>query len=321
MLVLALFYGYMNGLNGSASIIATITSSRALGIRSALALATLGIMVGPFVLGVAVARTIGAEVIDSGSVTTAVVMSGLSSALLWSLFTLWLKIPSSISHALIGGLIGGVWMQTGLQAILVPGLLKVFAGLFLSPLLGMVAGFIVVRLTYSLAIAAPPSINVLFKRVQIVLGFLLAVAYGANNGQNIMGVVVLGLLASGLMTEFSVPDWVVIVSAGSIGAGTLLGGLRLVRTLGGKFYKIRPIHGFGVQLASSVVIFVSALVGAPVSGSHVVTSAIVGAGSADRIQKIRWGLVRNILIGWVLTIPASSILSAILFRIIERLII
>ncbi len=317
ILALALIYGYLNGLHGSASIVSTMISSRALGPRQALLLAALGISAGPFLLGVAVASTIGAELISVDDSTADVVIAGLIGAILWSTVTFWLKIPSSISQALIGGLIGAVLVAS--QSVMVSGLQKTLLGLFLSPIVGIVVGFMLVRLSYSLSASATPHVNLWFKRGQILVSLLMAVAFGANDGQKIMGVITLGLVATGFVSTFDVPLWVVGFTAATIGVGTLMGGWRLIHTLGGKFYKIRPIHGFGAQLASGMVILSAALVGGPVSGSQVVTSAIVGAGSADRIQKVRWGVARQILAGWLLTLPFSALVGALVYLAIEKI--
>jgi PiT family inorganic phosphate transporter len=317
-LLLALTYGYLNGQHGSASIVATIISSRALGPRQALALAALGIAAGPFLLGVAVANTIARDLIAPEANTVPVVVAALTGAVVWSAFTFWLHIPSSISQALIGGVVGAVTVSAGWEAVQVPGLLRTLAALFLSPVLGLVAGFWVVRLSYTLATSATPHANVWFKRWQVIVSVLMAIAFGANDGQKIMGMVVLGLLATGVASDTSVPTWVVAFSAASIAIGTLAGGWRLIHTLGGKFYKIRPIHGFGAQMASALVMLGAAWLGGPVSGSQVVTSAIVGAGSADRIQQVRWSVARNVLVGWLLTLPLSAATSALTYVLTER---
>ena len=318
ILLLALTYGYLNGQHGSASIVATIISSRALGPRQALVLAALGIAAGPFLLGVAVANTIARDLIAPEANTVPVVVAALTGAIVWSAVTFWLHVPSSISQALIGGIVGAVTVASGWDAVQLPGLLRTLAALFLSPVLGLIAGFWVVRLSYTLASGATPHANVWFKRWQVVVSILMAIAFGANDGQKIMGMIVLGLLATGVTESYVVPTWVIAFSAASIAIGTLAGGWRLIHTLGGKFYKIRPIHGFGAQMASAIVMVGAALLGGPVSGSQVVTSAIVGAGSADRIQQVRWVIARNIVAGWLLTLPMSAATAALTYMLMER---
>ena len=318
ILALSMAYGYLNGLHGSASIVATIISSRALKPRWALILAAISISAGPFLLGVAVASTIGTELISREAQTPTVIMAGLIGAIIWSSLTLWLKIPSSISQSLIGGLVGAVAIGFGLDAVQTGGLVKVLVALFLSPLLGLAVGFLVVRLVYNLSYSATPHINRWFNRGQVLVSVLMGISFGANDGQKIIAMMMLGLVATGVIDQFIVPDWVIALSAATIGLGTMMGGWRLIHTLGGKFYKIRPIHGFGAQLTSSAVIFSAGVLGGPVSGSQVVTSAILGAGSADRIQMVRWGVARNIFIGWLLTMPFSALIAAIAYQLIQR---
>lgn len=318
ILILSVIYGYMNGLLGSANVVATMLSSRAMGPRPALVLAAVGMTVGPFLLGVAVANTIGAELIDPRASTSPVMISALAAAIVWTGITMWLKIPSSISQALIGGLIGAVVTGYGHTFLYTGGLFKVLLALFLSPILGLFVALILVRLLYFLAQSATPRINVWFNRGQTIAALLMAISFGANDGQKVIAMMALGLLTTGFTDHFVIPEWIIILSALSVGLGTLMGGWRLIRTLGARFYKIRPIHGFGAQLASGAVIFGAALLGGPVSGTQVVTTAIVGAGSADRIQKVRWGVMRQILIGWILTIPLSAVVSALCYKLVER---
>lgn len=313
ILLLALIYGYLNGQHASASIVATMLSSHALGPRRALLLATIGMFAGPFLMGVAVASTIGSQLVAPDATTVRVVLASLTGAIVWSGLTLWLRMPGSISQALIGGLVGAVWAGYGAESVLLPGLLKVLAGVFVSPLLGMVTGFVFVRVSYFLGRAATPRINIWFNRGQVLVALFMALAFGANDGQKIIGVVVLGLAAVNIIHGFSVPIWVVLFTSSAVALGTLRGGWRLITTLGNRFYKIRPVHGFNAQLASGVVIFSAGILGAPVSGSQVVTTAIVGAGSADRLQKVRWGVVRGIVWSWLLTLPVSAAVGAITY--------
>lgn len=317
ILLLAIGYGYLNGLHGSASIVATLISSRALNPRGALLLAAVGVTVGPFLFGVAVANTIGAKLISRDASTAAVVIAALVSTLMWSSLTLRLGIPSSISQTLVGSLLGAAWAGYGWRAILAGGLQTTLAGLFLSPVLGIVIGFVLIRLVYRLCVSATPHINGWFQRGQVLISFLMAMTFGANDSQKMMGVITLGLVATEYSDVFIVPTWVMILSAGAMGFGTWMGGWRLIRTLAGKFYKIRPIEGFGAQMTASLVILGAGLLGGPVSGSQVVTSAIVGVGSGDRIQKVRWLQVQRILMGWALTIPVSAGLSALIYSVIR----
>ena len=302
-------YGYINGLHGSASIVATVISSRALQPRTALWFAALGISLGPFLLGIAVANTLGTELMRPETATVKLIAAGLVGAIVWSGFTLWLRIPSSISQALIGGIIGAGLAALGPGGVQLAGLNKIVIALLISPVIGMIGAFVLVRLTYRLTQQASPTINRWLRRLQVIASFLVAVSFGANDCQKIVAVLTLGLIAVGAQETFSIPLWVVIYCALTITLGTLVGGHRLIQTLGNKFYKVRPIHGFGSQLASGFIILVAGLTGSPVSGSQVVTSAIIGSGSADRIQKVRWRTAQTIAIGWLLTLPLSAVTS------------
>jgi PiT family inorganic phosphate transporter len=317
ILGLTIVYGYMNGVNSSASVVATIISSRAMNPAPALILAACGICVGPFLFGKAIANTIAVEFITPQATTVPVLISALIAAVLWSGVTIWFTIPSSVSQSLFGGLIGASWAGFGSHAIQTAGLSKILIALFVSPILGLFVALYVVRLIYFLSQWADPRINRWFNRGQVLTSALMALAFGANNGQIIIAVIALGLLAANINETFTVPGWVTIVSAATIGLGTLTGGMRIIKTVGGKFYKIRPIHGFGAQLSSFGIIFSAALLGGPVSSSQVVTSSILGAGSADRIQKVHWGVAQNILLGWMLTLPFSALFAVIAYQLVD----
>lgn len=319
MIFLAAVYGYLNGQYGSASIVSTMISSRSIGPRLALWLAAAGMFLGPFVLGTAVANTISSQFIRQDTLDSAAIVATLTGAILWCSLTLWLKLPVSISQSLIGGLIGAAWAGFGRDVILGQGLAKILIGLFLSPVLGLIAGYFAVLFAYALSASATPHLNRWFQRGQVLASFFMALSFGSNDGQKLMGVIALGMVSGGLAGSTDIPLWVTVFSAVTLGIGTLAGGWRLIHTMGGKFYKIRPIHGFGAQVASTAVIWGSGLMGWPVSGSQVVTSAIVGAGSADRIRKVRWGVVQQILIGWLLTIPASAVVSALIYPVVKYL--
>jgi inorganic phosphate transporter, PiT family len=321
ILILAIAYGYLNGVNSAATVVSTIISSRAMSPRFALIIAACCIFIGPFVLGEAIANTIATNFIAPEAATSSVMIAALSGAILWCLIALWLRIPTSISHALFGGLLGAAAIGFGFNAIQVTGLYKIVLALFLSPILGLLGALWLVRLLYFFGQWASPRINIWFNRGQVLAAMLMALSFGANNGQIIIATIALGLMASGLTSSFSIPTWVILLSAAISGLGTLTGGMRLIQTLGGKFYKIRPIHGFGAQLASAGIISLAATLGGPVSASQVVTSSILGAGSADRIQKVRWGIAQNILIGWFLTLPFSAVFAVFAYLIVERILV
>jgi PiT family inorganic phosphate transporter len=310
VIVLSLVFDFLNGVHDSSNIVATMIASRAFSPRAALALTAVANFLGPFLFGVAVATTIGDEVAQSSALNIDVIIACLVGAIFWNLLTWFLGIPSSSSHALIGGMVGAVIAGAGFSSIKLHGLEKVLIALFASPVIGFVFGFIVTRVIYFLARTATPEVNWLFKKGQLITALAMAFSHGTNDAQKTMGIITLSLVISGYITEFHVPTWVIGLSAGAIGLGTALGGWRLIRTLGGKFYKIRPVHGFSTQLTSGLVILAASFFGLPVSTSQVVSSAIIGVGSSERFGKVRWSVAQEIVAAWFITIPASALVSA-----------
>jgi len=320
LLGLALFFDFLNGFHDSANVVATIISSRAMSPRGALAMAAIAEFAGPFIFGVAVATTIGNEVVHAETINIQVVMAALLSASLWNLLTWLLGLPSSSSHALIGGLVGAVVVSSGLSAIQAAGLIKVVAALFLSPLVGFIVGAIIMYLLIWLTKDATPAANIFFKFGQMPTALALALSHGANDAQKTMGIITMGLVILGFQSHFYIPWWVVLLSASAIALGTALGGWRIIRTLGAKFYRVRPIHSFASQLSSAAVILTSSLLGGPVSTTQVVSSSILGVGAAQRISQVRWNILYEIFLAWFLTIPLTAGLAALLYLAIKLLI-
>ncbi len=317
LFVLALLYNFLNGFNDAANVVATIIASRAMSARAALALAAAANFVGPLLFGVAVATTIGKDFVDPDAITLTALVAALAAANLWNFTTWWFGIPSSSSHALAGGLVGAALIYGGVAIINMNGLMKIAMALFLSPVLGFIFGWILLKLTYVLATGATPKINKTFNRAQLATATLLALSHGANDAQKAMGVIVMGLVIAGFQDKFYVPDWVIIVSAIPIGLGTASGGWRIIHTLGGKFFRIRPVHSFTSQLASSIVILGASMLGGPVSTTHVVSSTIVGVGAAERKNQVRWLNLTNILVAWVITVPITAALAAVLYSLLR----
>ena len=315
----ALFFDFINGFHDSSNVVATMLSSRAMSARKALALSAAAHFCGPFLFGVAVATTIGHEVIDPQAITIAVIFAALLAAIIWNIITWVLGIPSSSSHALVGGLIGAVSVDFGFAVIQMRGLLKVIIALFISPILGLVVGYLLMKLVLFLARGASPRINSLFKRAQVIASLVLALSHGTNDAQKTMGIIAMMLVTLGYLPEFSVPWWVVALCAAAMSLGTASGGWRIIRTLGTKFYKIRPVHGFTAQVTSAFIILGAAFLGGPVSTTQVVSSAILGVGSAKRISRVRWNVAGNIITTWLLTIPASALLAALLYLLIRSI--
>lgn len=319
LIVLALGFAFMNGFNDSANVVATIVASRAMTPRAALRIAAVANFVGPFIFGVAVARTIGQDFAQPDALTLAVVIAALGAATIWNLVTWRLAIPSSSSHALIGGIMGAVGASAGMEALRLQGLWVVLTALFISPLIGFVAGLIVIRLILWLARGATPKINIFFTFAQLPTAVILSLSHGTNDAQKAMGMITLGLVVAGRQADFVVPWWVIVACATAIGVGTAAGGWRIIRTLGGKFYRIRAVHSFASQLSSGLVILLVTLLGGPVSTTQVVSSAILGAGAGQRVSQVRWGVMRDILVAWLLTLPASAGLSAAMYVVISFL--
>jgi len=313
VIILGALFDFLNGIHDSSNVVATMISSRAFSPQVALGVTALAEFSGPFIFGVAVAQTIGNGIAASSLISTKVILVALVSAILWDLLTWYLGFPSSSSHALIGGLIGSVVMAAGWKAIQLPGLEKTLISLFSSPIIGFVVGFLIIRLILILSWKASPRINALFKRSQILTGIILALSHGANDAQKTMGVITLALVTSGYLKVFAVPQWVVLLCATMIALGTSIGGWRLIRTLGGKIYKIRPVDGFASQLSSAVVILGNSLLGGPVSTTQVVSSAIMGVGAGERANKVRWGVAQEIAMAWLFTIPATALFAAGLY--------
>lgn len=319
VIILALIFEFLNGMRDSSNIVATMISSRAFPPQVALGITAIAEFSGPFLFGVVVAKTIGSSIVDSHVLTLDAMIACLIGTIIWNLITWFFGIPSSSSHALIGGLMSAVFISVGMSGIKIQGLYKVLIALFVSPVVGFVFGFIVLRVIYFLARNSTPRINELFRNGQFFTAVGLAFSYGANDAQKTIGIITLSLLISGHISAFNVPFWVILLSSSTMALGTALGGWRLIRTLGGKFYKIRPVHSFATQMTSAIVILTASLVGLPVSTTQVVSSAIIGVGSSERFGKVRWGVAGDILTAWIITIPASALFSAGIYWLIHLL--
>jgi PiT family inorganic phosphate transporter len=310
LIIFAVAFDFLNGVHDSSNVVATMISSRAISPRAALGLTAVANFVGPFIFGVAVATTIGQDIVSAEHINLVVLIAACFAAIFWNVLTWVLGIPSSSSHALIGGLIGAVVMAAGFKVIIMKGIIKVLIALFASPVIGLIAGMLIANLVFLFSWKATPKINEVFKKLQIVTSIGLALSHGTNDAQTTMGTITLGLVITGMQKTFAVPLWVILICASAIGIGTAVGGWQLIKTLGSKFYKIRPVHGFAAQATSAIVIITASLLGGPVSTTQVVSSAIMGVGAAERVSKVRWGVAGEIASAWVLTIPATGLLGA-----------
>ena len=316
---IALIFDFLNGFHDSANVVATAIASRAIAPIWALSMSALANFAGPFLFGVAVAKTIGNEVVTGNAVTVPVALAALVSAIVWNLLTWWLGIPSSSSHALIGGFCGAAIAGYGLRVIHMEGLYKVILGLFVSPLVGLVFGWLAMKQALFMGQWMSRRATYFYRQAQWLTTLILGLSHGTNDAQKTMGILTMGLVAFGVLPEFQVPFWVIFASASAIALGTAFGGWRLIRTMGAGFYRVRPVHAFTSQVASSVVILGAALLGSPVSTTQVISSSIVGAGAAESVPMVRWGVANQILIAWLLTIPATVLIGALAFWVLRQI--
>jgi len=323
---LALFFDFSNGFHDAANVVATMITTRALSPRKALILASICEFIGPFLFGTAVAHMIGKNIIDLSTfnpgtldLSMLLIIAALIGAILWNLLTWYFGLPSSSSHALIGGMVGAVLVAYGPDKILWGGLLYVIASLVLSPLLGLLVGWLFLKMTFRLSQDATPKINYFFNRMQIPSSIALALSHGANDAQKSMGLISISLVILGFSPSFYVPWWVVASCAAAIALGTASGGWKIIKTMGSKIYRLRSVHAFCAQTSSATVILGAALVGGPVSTTHVVSSSIMGVGAGQRISAVRWGVAKNIILAWFITIPASAVMAGLSFFMIRWL--
>jgi len=319
LIVVSIIFDFLNGFHDSSNIVATVISSRAMKPRTALYMTAAAEFIAPFLFGVAVAKAVGSDLIDSSAITINVVIAGVCAAIFWNLLTWFIGMPSSSSHALLGGLLGAAIIFGGFEVVKLDGLLRILIALFFSPIIGFAIAFLLMHFILLLSREASPSINSFFKRAQVFTSLGLALSHGSNDAQKTMGIITMGLVAGGFQESFYVPTWVIIMSASAIALGTAFGGWRLIKTLGGKIYKIRPVDAFTSQAASASVILGAAILGGPVSTTQVVSSSIMGAGAADRLNKVRWTVGKDMLVTWVLTIPATALVAALIYWILHAL--
>lgn len=313
-----LVYAFFNGFNNSGALVAAPISTRALNPRLAIALAVIAEFIGPFVFGVAVAATIGRDFLETSALNIHALLATAIAVIVWNALTWFLGIPSSSSHALIGGLSGAALAAAGVGVFKVDGILKIASSLLLAPVLGFLGGYLFLKLTLYLARGASPRINNVFRSLQAVTTVALALSHGTNDGQKSMGLITLGLVVLGVQSDFTVPRWVTFAAAASLALGVATGGYRIIRTLGGKMFRLRPIHGLDSQAAAATIILGSSIIGAPVASTQVISTAILGAGAAYRIRAVRWGVVSQILMAWLVTIPMAALIAALVYLVLTR---
>ena len=316
IIAVALGFDFINGLHDAANSIATVVSTRVLPPKVAVAWAAGFNFIAFLFFGLHVARTIGTGIVSPSVMDPAVILSALAGAILWNLFTWWLGLPSSSSHALIGGIAGAGIAKAGFSAIVVAGFTKASAAIVLSPLGGFVLALIIVILASWLLRRTPPfAVDRRFRRLQLLSASLYSLGHGGNDAQKTMGIISVLLFTQGLLgPSFHVPLWVILASQTAMGLGTLFGGWRIVHTLGSKITDLKPFQGFCAETAGSISLFTATWLGIPVSTTHTITGAIVGVGMARRASAVRWGLAGNIVWAWIFTIPAAGLIGFVCYR-------
>lgn len=319
VILAALIFDYINGFHDTANAIATCVSTRALSVKSAIFMAAALNFVGAMI-STKVAATIGKGIVDGSNITQMVVLAGVIGAIVWDLITWYYGLPSSSSHAIIGGIIGAVFAHAGLNAIKWGGLNKIILALVLSPILGTAIGFIFMVIIYWVfRNSAPSGLNKNFRRLQVVSAALMAFSHGTADAQKSMGVITLALVSYGTLKTFAVPWEVMVACATAMAFGTAAGGWRIIKTVGSDFVKLQPVHGFCVETASAGVILGASAFGMPTSTTHVITSTILGVGLSKRLNAVNWNVAKRILIAWVLTIPASALVAYLTYQVMSPL--
>jgi PiT family inorganic phosphate transporter len=310
IILVALSFDFTNGMHDAANSIATIVSTRVLSPRLAVVWAAFFNFVAFLIFGTAVAHTIGTGLIDITVVTPVVILAGLLGAIGWNLFTWWNGLPTSSSHALIGGYAGAAMVKAGSGVIIAQGWVKTIIFIFLAPVIGMVLGLILISLTSRLVKKQhPTAINTWSRRLQLLSAALYSLGHGGNDAQKTMGIIASLVFAAGWMKEFHIPLWIVLSAHGAIALGTISGGWRIVKTMGQKITKLRPIDGFCAETASAASIFLATHLGVPVSTTHVITGSISGVGAAKRLSAVRWGVTLQIVWAWIFTIPGAALIG------------
>ncbi len=313
LVLIALAFDFMNGFHDAANAIATIVSTRVLKPHQAVVLAAVFNFVAVFVFQLKVATTVGKGIIDPSVVDHYVVFGALIGGISWNVITWWYGIPSSSSHALIGGLVGAAVAKAGVWALIPPGLLKTLAFIIISPLLGFILGAIFLLIVSWLFVRSTPArVDKWFRRTQLVTCSLYSLGHGGNDAQKTVGIIWMLLIAAGLTgASQPVPPWVVIACYLTIAAGTAFGGWRIVKTMGQRITKLRPYNAVCAEMAGSMTLFLATGLGIPVSTTHTITGAIVGVGSAQSVSAVRWGIAGKLVLAWVLTIPCSAFIAAV----------
>jgi len=306
-IIVALIFDFVNGFNDSANSVATVIGTRVLKPLHAVALSAAANFIGPFVFGVAVATTIAKGIVSPDEITVYMIIGGLAGAIAWSSLCTYFGLPISNSHSLIGGIMGAGIIGLGFEQLVYGGLTKVFTGIIIAPIGGIIFGMVLVGIIIAVfAKRKPAVVNRTFGRLSIISSAWLALTHGANDGQKTMGIIVLILFSADLISEIHMPLWVIFAAASAMGLGTFFGGYKVIKTLGLKITRLKPYQGFAAQTGGGVMLAIFALLGIPASTTHAITGSVMGAGAARRIRAVRWRVSRQIIFSWIITIPGAA---------------
>lgn len=321
VVLLAVLFDYINGFHDTANAIATSVSTRAISPRHAIMMAAILNFAGAMI-STGVAKTIGGDlVLNPAQISLEVIIAALIGSIIWNIVTWYYRIPNSSSHSLIGGVIGAVCISVGPAALDINGIGQIIASLILSPIVALCTGyFVMVSLMWIFRRFSPVRLNRQFRKMQLVSASLMAFSHGSNDAQKAMGIIALALLSGGYIDTMEIPIWVKIACATSMALGTSAGGWRIISTMGTKIFKMESINGFAADLNSSIIIFSATFLHLPVSTTHVVSGSIMGIGSAERVRAVHWGVARSMVVTWVVTIPISAVMSALIYEAITLII-
>ena len=319
VIILATIFDFINGFHDTANAIATSVSTRVLSPKTAVIMAAVLNLAGALT-GTAVAKTVGAGLVEAQYITQATVVAALLSAIIWDLITWYFGLPTSSSHALLASILGAAVATVGTEAIIQKGVYKVLIGLVLSPIIGFGLGFLLMMLLLWLFGRSPISfVNTFFNKLQIVSAAYMAFSHGGNDAQKTMGIITMALVSYYKLPDFNVPLWVMILCAVAMSLGTAVGGWRIIKTLGVRLVHLQPIHGFAAEASAGTVIEIASRIGLPLSTTHIISSTILGVGSTKRASAVRWGIARNIVMAWILTLPACVILAWFIYKLLAMI--
>ena len=309
-IIVALIFDFVNGFNDSANSVATVIGTRVLKPLHAVTLSAAANFVGPFVFGVAVATTIAKGIVSPDDITVYMIVGGLAGAIGWSTLCTYFGLPISNSHSLVGGIMGAGIAGLGFEKLVYGGLTKVFAGIVIAPVGGIIFGLLLTGLIITIfANSRPAKVNKTFGRLQIISSAWFALTHGANDGQKTMGIIVLILFSAGLIPELDMPLWVIFAAATAMSLGTFFGGYKVIKTLGVKITRLKPYQGFAAETGGGLMLAIFATLGIPASTTHAITGSIMGAGAAKRKRAVRWNVGKQIVFAWIITIPGSALMG------------